>query len=582
MSDLWLYDKLSQAKWLNYRAKIMLVAFVGTHIPLLAIIVFFIVGQSADWKTVLFVVGVALAATLVGTAATLLALNSLLRPILVTSQGLRSYRTHRTLPQLPSAYADEVGTLMADAKHTLIALDTAIDEMANYDKVTGLPNRDRFLTFVADRMAREERIALCAVRLANYERLVSTFDQNVADEALRLTANRLAAEVGPRAFPSRIEAGLFAFALGSDGDVDALTSRTEQTLSVITAEATIGKIQVLLEVTSGAAFYPEDASSAEALLGNAIGALPACEASAAPQKLNFFSAEMREAARTRFATEQELRRALADEEFRLHFQPVVDMSLGSVISAEALVRWQHPEKGLLHPGAFIPVAEAGGLMDRIDRWVLGAACAQLKRWSQEGLEELKIGINLSARQFNDPDLIATIRGTLDENGVAPGGLEIELTETAAMNDGNRTRQAFGRLRDLGVSVAIDDFGTGYSSMRHLKALPFDKLKIDREFVTDVHRSSTSRAICATIISLTRGLGIEVLAEGTENEDEVRELYGLGCHLFQGYYFAKPMPADALRKTIAEGQIGPRVVSAMSGVLRAAMPDMTPPSKRKRA
>ncbi len=474
-------------------------------------------------------------------------LNHLLQPILMTSAGLRLYRTRRRLPELPTGFSDEAGTLMADAVRTLTDLDAAIDELAHYDKVTGLPNRDRLLAALAERIVRGHPFLLCVVRLGNYERLASTFDQATADTVLCHIAGHLRSAAGPDAVASRVEGSIVAFILAGGADPQELAARAETIIAPLRAETVQEHLTILPELLAGASVYPEDAQDAGTLLNNALAAL--AEGAAAPGPLTFFSAAARDAARTRFRTEQELRRALGREEFILHFQPVVDLGAGRVVGAEALIRWRHPERGLVPPALFIPVAETSGLIEPIGLWALRAACAQLRQWSDEGHHDLKLAVNLSARQFLDTRLTALIDDTLRENRVAAGRLEIELTETTAMQDRSRTRAIFGQLRELGVSIAIDDFGTGYSSMSYLKDLPFDKLKIDREFVSGVHHARAAGAICSALIELARGLGIAVLAEGTETEEEVRHLYQQGCTLFQGFYFARPLAAAAFTDAI---------------------------------
>jgi EAL domain-containing protein (putative c-di-GMP-specific phosphodiesterase class I) len=244
----------------------------------------------------------------------------------------------------------------------------------------------------------------------------------------------------------------------------------------------------------------------------------------------------------------------------------MDLNRGRAFGVEALIRWRHPEHGLLPPARFIRMAESMGLTEPLGLWVMRQACRQIHQWNALGLADIKVAINLSARQFLDPDLTRFVHESLTAAGASPSQLEIELTETVATVDEDHTRSTFGALHDLGVTIAIDDFGSGYASMSQLRRLPFDKLKIDREFVTKVQERRDSQAICDAIITLGKGLGLRVLAEGAETEPEIRFLNDLGCNLFQGYYFARPMPPEDL-------------IPSLSGLSSAAMA-LTAPARSR--
>jgi predicted signal transduction protein with EAL and GGDEF domain len=539
---------MSRVSWLSYRAKIMVMAFIGVHVPLLTVIGYYALATATDWRAALVVIGVALVATLVGTAATLLVLHLLLQPVLMTAGGLRRYRLERKLPGLPSGFADEAGTLMEDAEETLAELDLAIDKLANYDPVTGLYNRAGFTAGLGERVAHGKPFALCTLRLGNFDRLIATFDLATAEAVLRSVARRAGAALPVDALISRLGGGTLGFVIDQPGDVHAIAQRIGAVHIALQPDVTVGDLDIAPELSFGTAIYPEDADTAGALLDNALSALTIGTEGGAEPTI-FFSPAARDAARERFTTEQELRRALQDNEFTLHYQPVVDIAAGRTVGAEALVRWQHPERGLIPPGAFIPVAEASGLINPIGLWVFNAACRQLRQWSDEGLNAMGLAVNLSARQFGDPALIAHLGQAMRDNGIGAGRLELELTETAAMEDVGRSREIFSELRRLGIAVAIDDFGTGYSSLSYLKDLPFDRLKIDRQFVSGVHLEPSTQAICGALVELARGLGISVLAEGAEHAAEVGQLQAQGCRLFQGFYFSKAVPGASFIETV---------------------------------
>jgi EAL domain-containing protein (putative c-di-GMP-specific phosphodiesterase class I)/HAMP domain-containing protein len=253
----------------------------------------------------------------------------------------------------------------------------------------------------------------------------------------------------------------------------------------------------------------------------------------------------------RAALERDLRRAIDRDEFVLHYQPVVDLGTGRLAGAEALVRWSHPDRGLIPPMDFVPVLEETGMMAEAGRWIFDAACKQARVWEEMGLKDFKLAVNLSASRLKDPTLKTTILRTMDLHRMQPERLEVELTETAAIYDIKQTRVLFAELRALGVTIAIDDFGSGYSSLSHVKNLPFNKLKIDREFITDVDRRADSQAICRALIELARGLSITVQAEGVETREEVETLRNLGCTMFQGFYFARPLTPEVFATTVRD-------------------------------
>jgi len=562
--SLRLYRFLSRFGWLNYRGKIMAIAFLGTHIPLLALIGFFVLRAAPDNEAALVTLGVALAATLIGTTVTLLVLNELLRPIIMTSAALRAYRTRRELVPLPSEFADEAGTLMADAGGTLTDLDAALDDLANYDRINGLPNIGMLEKAMVEPVAQSRNFALCVVKIENYAKIGAAFDQNAARQVAWSAARDLNAAAAAYGGAFALESGTFAMLLPAGGDFADPSGIAAGFVAAVSDTAHDGQA-IHPELAAGIALYPEDAAGGRALIDAAIAAV--ADADEAPGHVRFFSSDAREAAKSRFLTEQELRRAIAGDEFRLHLQPVIDLNLGRAVGAEALIRWQHPERGLIHPDAFIPIAEASGLIDPIGLWVVRTACAQLAAWNRSGEEGLGLAVNLSARQFLDPRLADLVAEALQEAGVRPDRLEIELTETTAMRDRDVTARIFGRLRDLGIRVAIDDFGTGYSNMSYLRTLPFDKLKIDREFVAGVDRAPNLLAISSALVGLARGLGAKVVAEGAEREEEVRLLYEEGCSLFQGYYFAKPVSPERFHDAITDIGLGARMLAIGADRLR---------------
>jgi EAL domain-containing protein (putative c-di-GMP-specific phosphodiesterase class I) len=276
-----------------------------------------------------------------------------------------------------------------------------------------------------------------------------------------------------------------------------------------------------------------------------------------PGEYRFFASELNTGVQDAVALEAELRAAVESEQFVLHYQPQIDLRSGRVVGAEALMRWQHPTRGLLLPSQFLPAAEESGLIIAMNTWVLREACSQAAAWARDGLS-LRVGVNLTSLQFRKQDISGLMRQTLKESGLAATALELELTEGVLMQNAESAATKIRELRDLGVRFAIDDFGTGYSSLSYLKIFPVDRLKIDRSFVRNLETSPGDTAIVRAITSLGHDLGLDVTAEGVETPEQLTTVRALGCDEVQGFHFAKPMPDDQLRNFVrgwpAEGRL----------------------------
>ncbi|SDG14045.1 putative bifunctional diguanylate cyclase/phosphodiesterase [Pelagibacterium luteolum] len=545
MNGLGLYRAIARFGFLNYRAKIMVIAFLGTHIPLIGIIGWSVFNLTRDPALIWGTLGVALVATLAGTGATLLILNGLLQPVFATSNALRKYREDRVIDPLPREFDDEAGTLMADAGATLEQLDASLTLLETTDPVTGLLNRKALLSTLATLPA-SSNTAIVALRLVTYQQIISSFDQTRADAMMARLANRLRTHVGADAHLARVSGPSFAF-VAPVADRGTLKAEIAAIIAELNEKLVLDGIELLPVFSAGLSIMGEDGETGDTVLDAAISAASA----ARPKSVAFFTSGARDAMREAFVLEQDLRTAIDANQLVLHFQPVVDMARGRAIGAEALVRWNHPQHGLVSPARFIPIAERSGLIDDIGLWVMREACAQMARWDSEGVDPITVAVNLSASQFLDHRLESQLKEALAAARIDPTRLEIELTESAAMLDYEHTHKTFRQLKDLGLSVAIDDFGTGYASMSQLRKLPVDKLKIDREFVTNVDTAPDAQAICNAVIALSSGLGLKILAEGTERREEVDYLAARGCNLFQGFYFSKPVSATDLAEAIAD-------------------------------
>lgn len=427
---------------------------------------------------------------------------------------------------------------IADCAALVAIAEAHAPRAAQRHGVTGLPTREPLLDAIAADPT--EAMLLGTIRFADHDRLAA-FDRAAADTALAQVADRLMRALARGRILAQVDRDVFAIWFAG---LDATAAAAELAALgyVLRQEMHVDAIRLVPDIELGAA--TADGADPATLLTRALVALARPDASGAPRIVRAAPA----AARERFSLEQDLRRAVANEELTLHYQPVVDVARGCMVAAEALVRWQHPVLGAIPPARFVPILEESGLADEIGLWILDAACREAAGWQAAG-HTVKVAVNLSARQLRDPALDTLIIRTIDRHGLAPQRLELELTETAALGDADRTRALFQRLRAIGVTVAIDDFGSGYSSLSYVKNLPFDKLKIDREFVTDVDTCADSRAICRTLIELGRGLGIAVLAEGVETAAEVATLRALGCTLFQGFHFSRPLDAAAFNAAL---------------------------------
>jgi len=527
-----------RAPFLGLRGKVVLVAAAAAAFPFIG----WLAPGEGLTRTVTLV------AAFLGTLGGLLLLSLTLRPLGLLARALEAGANGDEAPALPQGLSGGIGKMMRDL--TLVAgkLDGQRKRLGNRHPVTGLPTREPFLAIMeADVKNVGHTIVLGLARFADYDRLAA-FDQNAADEALAAFAERLSGAIQPSRALAQVDRDCFAIWF-RNVETPHIAAGELQALGYVLGQE-LTEARLTPDVDLGAAIFPHDGEDPATLLTRAFAALPKA-GEASNGKLAFFSAQSSVAAKERFSLEKDLRHAISREQLALHFQPVVDLAAGRVVGAEALLRWRHPELGMVSPAEFIPILEQSGLIDEVGLWVLNAACREARLWEDSGLLGLKMAVNLSARQFTDPSLNTTIIRTLERHGLAPGALEVELTETAAMEDAARTRRLVEELRALGVSVAIDDFGAGYSSLSYLKNLPFSKLKIDREFVMNVDERRDSQAICRALVELSRGLDIQVLAEGVETAAEVETLRELGCNLIQGYYFARPMSGADFMKTLRD-------------------------------
>jgi EAL domain-containing protein (putative c-di-GMP-specific phosphodiesterase class I) len=339
---------------------------------------------------------------------------------------------------------------------------------------------------------------------------------------------------------SRLDGDEFTVLLTHLASAQSAAKVAQRILESLNAPYQIDDRQVVLTASIGIALLVQDGDDVDTLLRNADTAVHAAQEKGR-NTYQFYSQSMNVALAERLSLETDLRRALERSEFVLHYQPQVDIRRWEIVGVEALIRWQHPERGMVSPMTFIPLAEEVGLIDQIGQWVLRTACAQQVAWGAYGLGEVSIAVNLSGVQFQQADLVESIRTIVRETGANPARLELELTESTAMHDAENAVVTFQQLKAMGFSLSIDDFGTGYSSLAYLKRFPIDTIKIDRAFVKDLASESEQAAIAITIITMAHGLKLRVLAEGVETQPQLDILRDQGCDAIQGYFFSHPLP-----------------------------------------
>jgi EAL domain-containing protein (putative c-di-GMP-specific phosphodiesterase class I)/GGDEF domain-containing protein len=518
------------------RVRALAFAFIASAAPL-SVLIFLSLSAAPSAQTItVFALGVS--------AVAFLFLLYTLRPVAHLAALLDQ---HAGAQAGDERGADHHKRLLANAE-AIAARLAAEKRRASAHPVTQLPRREHLLAAVGDDLrARPDAPAMLGLlRIANYDHLLA-FNHAAAERALAAVAKRLGGAVKPGRPLAHVDRDCFAIWF-TDRPV-AAAAELEAIGYVLMQELKIDGFTVTPDIQLGSALYPIDADEPGNLLNRAFVSL------ARPQRttdgaIAFFARPSPQEARRGFLLEQDLRQAIRRGELALHYQPIVDLAMGRVVGAEALLRWRSPTHEGTTPDKIVKILEDTGLVHEIGLWTLNTACRQLRAWRENGLSDFKVAVNLSVHQLRDSALPVALQRTLAAHGLSPAQIELELTETAAMEDAARTHALFQELREAGFSLAIDDFGSGYSSLAYLRRLPFQKLKIDREFVTHVDQRADSRAICKALIDLTAGLELAVLAEGVERVEEVETLRSLGCSTFQGYYFSRPLPPEDFIATVA--------------------------------
>lgn len=429
--------------------------------------------------------------------------------------------------------------------------------LAHYDQLTGLPNRglffDRFEHAIRRARRSEQLVALLFVDLDHFKDINDSIGHHAGDVLLKRVADRLRTCVRDCDTVSRMGGDEFSLVLEDIASIQQVSVVAKRILHTLAEPFWIESREIFTSASVGITIFPFDDNPEGTLLQHADIAMYQAKHQGG-NAYQYYLGGMGAQVASRSSLANDLRQGLAKEEFFLHYQPLVDLNTGRILGLESLVRWQHPTKGLISPGQFIPIAEQIGLIGRLGQWVLQKACTDIGQINREGVAEIPVAVNVSGRQFRHKELVEKIQEVLGHSALAPGMLELELTENVLMDDSTNHTTTLDQIKQMGVKISIDDFGTGYSSLRYLKTFPIDTLKIDRSFIQDLPYNPHNASLVASMIDMGHSLGLSVLAEGVETLEQVQFLKAHDCDRAQGYFFARPQSLDSLMPVLKTGHV----------------------------
>jgi diguanylate cyclase (GGDEF)-like protein/PAS domain S-box-containing protein len=455
--------------------------------------------------------------------------------------------------KLPDGSVDFFSTIMRDIserKHH----EEQLQHLATHDILTGLPNRalysDRLEVAILEAQRHQHLVAAMHLNLDRFKTINDTLGHDMGNALLQAVAERLEKKIRDDDTIARLGSDEFALVFTDIAQLDDVSALTQEILHSFKKPFRIGEHELFLTASVGIALYPLDDLTPDGLLKNAAIALNRSKDNGG-NTYQYYTAEMNAKALQHLLLDNALHHALERDELQLYYQPQVDFRTGKVCGMEALLRWKHPELGMISPAEFIPLAEKTGLIVPIGEWVLRTACAQCKAWQMAGLPALPVAVNLSGRQFAQLNLAQIVTEILTQTGLSPDMLELEITEGTLIQNIQASITMLNELNSLGIAISIDDFGTGYSSLSYLKRFPINAIKIDQSFVRDIYTDPNDAAIVSAIIAMARSLGMKTIAEGVETNEQLTFLRSRQCDQMQGYYFSRPVPAEVITQMLNE-------------------------------
>lgn len=423
-----------------------------------------------------------------------------------------------------------------------------LTQLAHYDNLTDLPNRVFFNDILNKAISHAKRhkkiLAILSINLDSFKNINTSFGRVVGDSMLKATAKRFSNTLRAEDVLARLDGDEFIILLNDIGKPKFASVVAEKLLKACSQPLTIDSHEISVTASVGICIYPSDGESLEVLLNNVNRALDTVKR-AGGNNYQFYTREMDMEAHEYVQLENALRKALSNNELVLYYQPKLLIKRGNIAGVEVLIRWSHPQLGLINPAKFIPIAEETGFIMQIGEWALHEACKMNKHWQDEGYEHVTVAVNLSPKQFYHPDIANTIAKVLNETGLNPNYLEIEITEATVMDNIEMTTNILDKIKATGVKISIDHFGTGYISISHLKKIPISAVKIDQSFIKGIPQIPNDIAITNAFIALAHNLGLEVVAEGVETVEQAQYLASQNCDMIQGYFLSHPVPEQKI-------------------------------------